>query len=78
MKVHCAVAIDQGCDNSEAAAEGEANARKLTAVLPHVFLAAYGLRISILLLIIRVKLLQNKLQAVLHLLHLSVLRLQCI
>ncbi len=37
------MAIDRGCGNSEAAAEGEANARKGTAVLPHALPAAYGL-----------------------------------
>ena len=37
------MAIDRGCDTGEAAVEGEANARKGTAVLPHAFPAAYGL-----------------------------------
>ena len=37
------MAIDRGCDTSEAAVEGEANARKGTAVLPDAFPAAYGL-----------------------------------
>jgi hypothetical protein len=37
------MAFDRDCDNSEAVAEGEANAHKGTAVLPHAFPAAYGL-----------------------------------
>jgi len=39
----CAMAFDRDCDNSEAAAHGEANARKGTTVLPDAFPAAYGL-----------------------------------
>ena len=39
----CAMAFDRDCDNSEAVAEGEANAHKGTAVLPYAFPAAYGL-----------------------------------
>ena len=37
------MAFDRDCDNSEAVAEGEANAHKGTAVLPYAFPAAYGL-----------------------------------
>jgi hypothetical protein len=59
-----AIAIDQGCDcdNSEAAAEGEAIARRGTAVPPQA---------------LRVELLENKLHAGVYLLNLSLLRLHC-